>query len=636
MAVELVFRAALNTSHPVDLVFGSEETEGPKAALVAFNVALPGPRVEISLIAGVRDLAEFYITMPQIAAAFVGVYDVAIPSSLQSFVASSWQGGRPERREPKVAYAEALDLVAARSAGWGQGTARDVLSEVPWQQSDQQRHEAAARWVQSERGEGAAASPAWQTATGRGHDRGSVWQEGAVRRARQVATRWQDMDRGARPALRGLWAGALAERSDRRFGFARHGRPLGADSRSPWQEASGPRPGKSPVIEPPVEPPFRPCYRPPLGRSVHLLFDEPWDGSGELVFRCDHGGDAGVPAHVVVPIRKVYFVLNDTSLWRVDGGAPIPTFTMSMGLDVDSWTWSFNASVPGSALPQLVSADVDEPIELEARINGVAYRFLAESLSRDRTFGSSRVNVRGRGRLAVLDAPYAPLLSFGNADVRTAQQLMHDVLTINGASLGWTIDWQLDDWVVPGGAWATQGSYMQALNAIAQAAGGYVQPERVSQGLRVLHRYPTAPWEWNDVAPDFELPADVATREGIEWTSKPSYTRVFVSGQASGVLGQVTRAGTDGTSVAQMITDPLMTDAIAIRQRGRTVLSDTGAQANVSLRLPVLTSTGVIEPGKFVRYVDGGATRLGIVRSTAVEVAMPEVWQTIGVETHVQ
>jgi hypothetical protein len=55
----------------------------------------------------------------------------------------------------------------------------------------------------------------------------------------------------------------------------------------------------------------------------------------------------------------------------------------------------------------------------------------------------------------------------------------------------------------------------------------------------------------------------------------------------------------------------------------------------VALRLPVLAETGVIKPGALVRYVDGGTTRIGISRSTALDYTWPVLRQFIGVETHV-
>ena len=118
------------------------------------------------------------------------------------------------------------------------------------------------------------------------------------------------------------------------------------------------------------------------------------------------------------------------------------------------------------------------------------------------------------------------------------------------------------------------------------------------------------------------------------WQENPRYNRVFVSGVSAGVLGQVTRAGTDGASIAPMVTDALITHADAARLRGVRELAPGGRQAMVSLQLPVLETTGVIPPGKMVRYVDGNTTRVGITRSVQVDVRMPEIFQSIEVETY--
>lgn len=195
---------------------------------------------------------------------------------------------------------------------------------------------------------------------------------------------------------------------------------------------------------------------------------------------------------------------------------------------------------------------------------------------------------------------------------RTARQLMDEVLTLNGISLGWSIDWGLTDWNVPAGVFTQQGTWMEALVAIASAAGGYLIPHPSDQSIHVRHRYPTAPWEWKNVTPDFVLPVDAVARESLRWLEKPAYNRVFVSGQDVGVLGQVTRAGTAGDVLAPMVVDPLITEAAAARQRGIAVLADTGQQIEVSLRLPVLAETGIIEPGAFVEYQDGSVTRLSV------------------------
>ncbi len=327
-------------------------------------------------------------------------------------------------------------------------------------------------------------------------------------------------------------------------------------------------------------------------------------------------------------------IVNEASLTRVDDDTLIPTYSMSMSLDVDSWTWTFSASVPGLALSAVEPDGSGEPVEVEAMVNGVPYRFLVESIQRDRTFGKSRLAINGRGKTALLDSPYAPSLSFFNEDARTAQQLMADVLTENGEPLPWDVTWNLEDWLVPAGVFSQSGSYISALNAIAAAAGGYIQPHNTDQEISVNLRYPTAPWDWDGVTPDFELPSAVTTRESIAWSEKARYNGVYVSGQGQGILALVKRTGTDGSPLAPMVTDQLITEAAAARQRGISVLADTGRIAMVGLRLPVLEETGIIPPGRMVRYTDGGTVRLGITRSVSVDIGMPAIWQNISVETH--
>ena len=136
------------------------------------------------------------------------------------------------------------------------------------------------------------------------------------------------------------------------------------------------------------------------------------------------------------------------------------------------------------------------------------------------------------------------------------------------------------------------------------------------------------------ITPDFILPADVLVRESIAWREKPDYNRVYVSGQEQGVLGRVTRTSTAGDILAPMVTDPLITAAAAARQRGLAVLGDTGRQLELGISLPVMSETGIIQPGMYVQYVDGSVTRTGIVRSTQVSVGEIEVKQTLGVEVH--
>ena len=377
------------------------------------------------------------------------------------------------------------------------------------------------------------------------------------------------------------------------------------------------------------EPPFDPNAP---SSPVALRLCRLADGTTALVFGCP---PAPPPGGIIVPIRRAYIVLNTITLVRASDGAPLSALSLSLNIDADSWTWGWDASIPGAELALVEPASGADPVELLATVNGQQFRLLAERIARDRRFAQSRIRISGRGRAAMLADPHSPIVTRSNGQARTMQQLLADALTINNVGIGWAVDWQAADWLVPAGLYSHTGSYIAHAQRLAEAAGAYVQADPLLDTLRILPRYPLLPWEWSAATPDISLPSAPVVREAIEWQDKAAYNRVFVSGtEAGGVLGQITRAGTAGDVVAPMVTDPLITHADAARARGRPVLADTGRQARITLELPILPETGIITPGKLVQYTDAGTTRRGLVRSTAVTAQLPTARQTIELETH--
>jgi len=508
-----------------------------------------------------------------------------------------WGAAAPQALEVHAPMQHPDPLDSERRAPWDSGTPQHRDARTAWVPTDTADRERSAPWQHFARRLQPQATAPWVLSRTTDAQRASPWGQYARRPALAAVAVWvqartQDAQNTApwgqyarRPVLlvRPVWAAARPADAERWIPWTRYSRTL--------------QPGWG-VVTPDGTPPV----------------DE-------------HGT-------VLVPVRTVYMTTNTLTLTRVSDGAPIPAYGLNMALDVDSWTWAWGATLHASALPLIQPGPGGDPVEVLATINGTPYRLALESFARERSFGSTRISVKGRGRAAILDAPYAPTLNHGNAAARTLEQIMGDVLTINAVSIGWDVDFGITDWLVPGGVWTHQGSYISALLDIADAAGAYLQPHDTAQTMRILPRYPAAPWQWHTLTPDFELPSAVVAVEGIEWQRKAAYNRVHVSGTSAGVLGEVTRGSTAGDVVAPMVTHPLITHADAARQRGLAVLGDTGTQANISLRLPVLEETGVIKPGALVRYVDGATTRLGLVRSTAVEWAAPQLRQVLAVETH--
>lgn len=539
---------------------------------------------------------------------------------------SAWQQALPVAGAVQSHWQQAANLRAPVIARWQEGRQQHGALVARWEATDPLRAAVASHWQEGDRIRAGLAAR-WEEGVRHRAALSSAWQEGTPQRV-AIASHWQEMRR-LRAAVATVWQAQGVPMRRAVAGRWSSGMPMPVALRTRWQEAMRPPPGVTRMPQP--EPP-EPCYDPAtVGR---LVFTDLALGDGRLVFVCQRAGPGPQPgATVVIPVRRVYMTVNNVSLARADG-TPIPAHSFTMSLDMDSWTWQWSASLHATALGLITPGAGGEPVQVIATVNGTPYRLLAESYSRERRFRDTRINVRGRGISALLDVPYSPSVNHGNVLARTAQQLMGDVLTVNGVNFGWDVDWQLTDWLVPGGAWSHQGSYMSALLEIAGAAGGYIQPHDTAQTVRALRRYPSAPWDWGALTPGFELPSAAVSVEGIEWQRRATYDRIFVSGVGAGIRGNVKRAGTAGMLVAPGVTHPLITGLEAARQRGIAELSNTGLQAQINLRLPVLPETGVIKPGAMVRYVDGGTTHLGFVRGTQLEWQWPTLRQLLTVETH--
>ena len=618
---------------PVELVFGDDDS-GPEIPVVLVQAAgrITGLRLPLTVRAGVSAQTGGKITGLRLRSAVAARYDVNVQRPTVASTQGLWQDATPLPHAAASTWQQSAPLPVGTHSHWQDADAVAASLRALWHDTQKVQRTVRSLFEQAARLPAEPTRSSYQEAQRLRSDTSARFQEALRLPGAPLVGQFQEAyrDRQARVGNHFQVADKLAVRIASGMGIAVR-LPLGFGGR--YQEAWPPRPGQWQRPGPPVP---EPCYTPAL--PAHLIFSDPHDASlpARLVFVCERHGPGPEPQPepgVVVPIRRVYVTINSIILTRLHDGMPLPAEGFGMSIDTDSWTWQWSASMQPH-LRQYLAPVAGEPVQIEAVVNGVPYRLCAESISSERSFGQARIAVRGRGLGAVLDAPYAPTRNFGNSADLTAQQIMQAVLTVNGVGIGWDVDWGLTDWLVPAGAWSHQGTYLSAITSIASAAGGYVQPHATLQTLRILPRYPVGPWAWASVTPDFELPADVVSIEGIDWTTKPAYNRVHVSGQAQGVLAEVTRTGTAGNSVAPMVTDALITHADAARQRGLSVLANTGAQASVTLTLPVLQETGLILPGKFVRYTDGAVQRTGIVRASSVSWSRPTLRQTLQLETH--
>lgn len=322
------------------------------------------------------------------------------------------------------------------------------------------------------------------------------------------------------------------------------------------------------------------------------------------------------------------------------GLTPIPIFDVSFGADEDSTVWTFSAKGPMSLFDALAPATAGTPTQVRITLDGLPFVFLVDKLRAEERFGQRQAVISGRSATALVGQPYARQTSRLSTVAKTAQQHALDALHLTGVGL----DWGITDWLVPAGAWSHTGTPLAAVQAIAQAAGGYINSHRSAPTVLVRHPYPTlpggipgGPWNWDGAfAADVELAPDALITSSIERVDGPDVDGIYVSGTTQGIQAHVYRQGTLGAKLAPMEVDALITANAAAQQRGYSVLGQAGAKHLVQISMPVLTggtNPGVLDVGQLVQINHAQPWR-GRVRSVSVQAAMPKVRQTITLERH--
>lgn len=412
--------------------------------------------------------------------------------------------------------------------------------------------------------------------------------------------------------------------------------PKPTHTRVPWERARMPfYTAPVTVVTPPEPPPYVfstalnfacPCPV-PLFNAVSLNFS---------LHPC--------PPATEVPVRKVYFIVNSVSMTRVSDGRPLTLKSASVGTDHNSRMWSLTAALPRAEL-QYVEPGEDGPVEVELTINGLVWRFLVEEYDDSRQFATGNVTVKGRSVTALLDAPYSPTRSFAQTEFISAYAFAQAELVRAGLDTDYSLDWNLIDslgWDMPANTWSyTDLSPMQVIQTLVAGAGGFVNSHPSNKIIQVRAEYPLPYWQWAEGAADLTLPKSVVRSQTLRWTEKPTYNGVYVSGETTGVTALVKRTGTAGNIQAPTYVSPMISASAAARQKGLSILSAGGKQAEVNLEMPLLASFGLMTPGLLVEITNGGADTeaawRGLVRGVALSAAFTDgltVSQSVTLERH--
>lgn len=364
----------------------------------------------------------------------------------------------------------------------------------------------------------------------------------------------------------------------------RKGRWIAKQSFSLYEEAVWPLPGISDHTLPPITPPLN------IG-DVNLNFYRERQLNTDLEFWVDIG------AARIIPIRRVYLVSNTSSIVRARDGLEIPSVSVSIDYDDDSWAWQFSATVPLISIAEALDGE-----EVIITINGYEWCMSVDGWSDNKAWNSQSATVTGRSRTKELSSSILLPASYAETQDRTIIQLAEQELIT-----GWTIDWQAADWLVPGGAWSySNKAPMDIITELAEAAGAFVMPDRVNRHMTILPKYKTAPWHLDGVLADVQIPADIMINRGRKREYGTNANGVWLTGGNAGITARVKRTGTGAERLLADTTNALMTHVDGARALGTKLLAESLNRSLDTIELPISsTDTGLILPGMILDIPDG-------------------------------
>lgn len=598
----------------------------PPVTHVSAGLVLNAPVIHAGIYAAEPPASEYVVTAHLVLSkpviAVSAGYDANVSRPVASDSGSAWQRGGVDSTAHGNAWQQAEHYRQHLTAQWAYAGQSVADTAMHWQQGERQRKSWVSSWQQGDSST-FTANEQYEKAVILSAQAEPAWQQ-AISVTAAHNDKFKDLYR-VRAAVECNWQHGKPFTLAWRFGFS-IADWINTVQAIVWEQARKPPIGRSKSN--PVIPPKPPEYQGStlLNFACELCCVDP------LHIQLNFGNDACPQNH------KVIFIMNEVTFKRVSDSVPVEIISATVGIDMDSWCWSFSGEIPKTELAKVKPGGTG-PVEVELSINGSLWRFIVESYDESRDFAKTTLAIRGRSVTAYLDAPYAPVRSYTQIDQAWSRALAEAELSRSGEASPFSINWQIIDdlgWNVPANTFNyTSLTPVAAIKAIAESVGGYVNSDPMSKTLHVLPRFKFPAWQVNSQTVDKTVSYDFITHESLKWSETPAYNGIYVSGENTGVTALVRRTGTAGDNQAPMIVNQLVTDEAAARQLGTNELSKGGKQAAVSIDLPLIADIGLLLPSMLVDFElpCTGGTDLepwrGIVQGVSVSATQAKVIQTV-------
>lgn len=307
--------------------------------------------------------------------------------------------------------------------------------------------------------------------------------------------------------------------------------------------------------------------------------------------------------------KEVYIVRNDIQIIRLSDNTPIPARSISIALDWNNFCYGVSFEAIGKDTLDIIKPQDGTPVLAQATINGHDFKFYIERWNEQKTFGSDTYTVEARGLVCELDEPYEVKQAYSNDSDVSAHQLCETILQ----NTDWTIDWQIQDWLIKAGAFSLFDTPIRAVLRIVSAYGAMAYADSKDKILHIRERFKVKSWNLSGATPDLSVPADVILTLSQQYVPQKTYNGVYVVGTSkNGVGAFVKRAGTNGIPTLPQVQDDLFTDTTVALQRGITELCyKAGPFYKSTIAIPVLEQLAKL--GDVIEYSIDGISQKGFV-----------------------
>ncbi len=322
--------------------------------------------------------------------------------------------------------------------------------------------------------------------------------------------------------------------------------------------------------------------------------------------------------------KRSYIMTATANIKRASDNINIPASQISISLDWNSWCWQISFQLLGRNNLDYIKPQNGQPSELIATINGYSWHFFVERWNEVYSFGSNSFLVQGRGLIAELDEPYYAKKDYFFSSDTSAKQLIEEILQ----NTGWTLDWQIVDWIIKGGAFSIYATPIRAILRIVQAQDAILFGDANEKKIHIFKRFKVSSWNMAGATPNVSVPEHAVLSLSQEFVPQISYLGCRLQGTtAGGVAALVKRAGTNGAPCFDQITDDLFTDTTLLIERGRTELSKRSGpyyKSNIVIPLTLEEGIGLLNIGDILQFSLDGEAHKGIVTAIKIDATIGE------------